>query len=437
MILPAKPTVFSAVAGLLILLSQLPVQSQGLPLRQELPEFQAASADTTPQVPFDCLLPVNEYNQSLTSVTENDVVKKEEVVCQQTIAPLRNNKMTKRLITSFNGKEKRFITIMLQRRHQYFPIYEQYLQQYGLPDELKYLSVIESNLNPRAKSPCRALGLWQFMPATGRQYQLYQDAYIDERLDPYKATEAACRYLKDLHHLFGNWELALAAYNCGPGNVRRAIRRSGNHTDFWQISPYLPRETRTYVPKFAVIHYLMAYAQQGMLTVDSLRRSMPFDTILVSQRVDMSQLAKQLGVSLNDLRTLNPQVKKNVVPAYFKGYTLRIPAEKKDFFVLNRSTILTSIAAARPSRQRGLFIHTSTFSTVHNGRKIIHTVSRGQVLSNIADQYQVSVKDVKRWNHLGGNFIKTGQRLVVWVVEKQAPKVTLAGNKIQTSSKTI
>jgi membrane-bound lytic murein transglycosylase D len=332
--LPANPNVRLMLVSLLLLLIQFPLQSQHLDER--LTSNVQASAYTHPtiQLSADSLTSSVAGLPQPTSVARIEGKITENKRNLAPISPLRNNKITKKMLTAFTGRERRFITAMQQQRHQYFPIFEQLLKQYELPDELKYISVIESGLNYRARSRCKAVGLWQFMSATGKQYQLYQDAYIDERLDPYKATEAACCYLKDLYQRFGNWELALAAYNCGPGNVRKAIRRSGNQTSFWKIAPYLPSEARAYVPKFAVVHHLMTQGLSDTLSEHNWFEPQPFDTILVSQYVDLKQLAGQLDMSLAALVKLNPQVKRNVIPGYLKGYVVKIPSEKKAFFDL-------------------------------------------------------------------------------------------------------
>ncbi len=254
------------------------------------------------------------------------------------------NSRVKPFITYYTAKDREFVEKMLERKGVYFPIYEEALKRYGLPDELKYLSIVESHLNPKALSPVKAAGLWQFMSVTGKYYDLKQDAYVDERMDPYKATDAACRYLRDLHDMFGDWHLALAAYNCGPGNLRRAIRRSGNKKTFWQIYNFLPAETRAYVPKFIAVNYVMKYAQSYNITADPEISFVHADTVLTSQYVDMKQLAAKLSMPLEELQALNPQLKKSIVPAHYKNCYLRIPASRKEYFTLNRHYILASSA---------------------------------------------------------------------------------------------
>lgn len=435
MILHLKRNVFTfAFVFLICFCSQIHTYGQESQTLEE--EQEAALADTTDtigQAPLDSTLLVQDIEEVITELPEDLVL--DQINCLETTIPMTYNKTIKGFISYFTVKKRSFVTTMLQRKHLYFPLYEDNLKKYNLPDELKYLSIVESGLNPRAVSPARAVGLWQFISSTGRQYKLYQDSYIDERMDPYKATDAACRYLRDLHGMFGDWELALAAYNCGPGNVRRAIRRSGNKTGFWEIYNYLPRETRAYVPMFVAVNYIMTHAEDYNLTTDSIARQIAADTIQISQHLNMEALAKHMDVPLEDLRALNPQVKKNIVPGYLKNYSLRIPAEKKEFFAINRTGILDS--AAITNAQILLVDNSDDFSGSPGKRKIIHKVRRGEVIGKIASKYRVRVADIKRWNHLRGNTIRYGQRLAIWTKGKPAPQKFVAANKNKSVKQTV
>lgn len=353
-------------------------------------------------------------------------VIEDRLSCLQTTIPLNFNNTTNGFIHYLTVRKRSYTTTMTRRQHLYFPIFEESLKKHGLPDELKYLSIVESGLNPKAVSVARAVGLWQFMSPTGRQYRLYQDQYIDERMDPYKSTEAACTYLKNLRDMFdGDWELALAAYNCGPGNVRRAIRRAGNKTNFWQIYNHLPRETRSYVPMFVAVNYVMNYLDEHNIVVDSLERYIPSDTILLSsQHVDLELFSKQLEVPLEDLQKLNPQIKRNAIPAHIKSFTFRIPSEKKDIFAANRVSILDSCATTAKN-----FVLVADNDNDSPGRervKIVHKVRRGEVLGRIADRYNVPVAKIKSWNRLRGNSIKVGQHLAIYVNRQTATRVAEA-----------
>jgi membrane-bound lytic murein transglycosylase D len=439
MILLSKRNVFkAAIAILFMLLFQVSAQSQTKypePFEEEEPELELADSDTTGQAPLDATLLVMDIDEVITELPEDLMLDQIQCMDLETTIPMTYNKTIKGFINYFTVRKRSFVTNMLRRQHLYFPMYEEHLKKHGLPDELKYLSIVESALNPRAVSPARAVGLWQFMSATGRDYKLYQDSFIDERMDPYKSTDAACRYLKDLHNMFDDWELALAAYNCGPGNVRRAIRRSGNKTGFWQIYNYLPRETRSYVPMFVAVNYIMRHAEDYYsFKADSLERYIPHDTIWLSpeKHIDMELLAKHMDVSFDDLRSLNPQVKKNIIPSHLKNYALRVPSEKKELFTLNKISILDS---AIYNKSLELLVVNEEDS--HHGpgkRKIIHQVRKGEALSKIAQKYRVTTSDIKKWNHLRGNSLKYGQKLAIWVKGSSAGPVRIASAKATNNS---
>jgi membrane-bound lytic murein transglycosylase D len=349
--------------------------------------------DTTLISSLSSTLLVNNTNGVITSLPEKLV--KDQFTRMATTIAMPYNSRVKTYISHYTVKNRQFISLMLERKHRFFPIYEEALSRHGLPEELKYLSMVESSLNPRAMSPVKAAGLWQFMSVTGRYYDLRQDAYIDERLDPYKSTDAACRYLKELHDMFGDWHLALAAYNCGPGNVRKAMRYSGNKKSFWQIYEFLPAETRAYVPKFIALNYVMKYADTYNITMNLPVSLVAADTIMVNQYLNMSLFAKQLNITLEELTELNPQYKRSFVPAYGGYYSLSIPANKKQIFTYNRYAILSS--------------------SVNNLKKITHETTAGETITKIAQQHNIRVEDLKRWNRLKSNYLPAGQQLTIWV----------------------
>jgi len=223
--------------------------------------------------------------------------------CLETTIPLNYNEKVWAFVDYFVNRDREYTKLVLSRMNLYFPLFEKKLKQYGLPDELKYLAIVESGLNPRAVSRAGAVGLWQFMPATGRMYGLGYDFFVDERMNPEKATDAACKYLKWLYNATGSWELALAAYNAGPGNVRKAVRRSGYKNTFWEVYPYLPRETRSYLPQFVAITYVMNYLDEHNLFLDEEIHPMKPDTIHVNDFVDVEYLAVQLGLCKDDIQT--------------------------------------------------------------------------------------------------------------------------------------
>ena len=350
--------------------------------------------------------------------------------CMDSGLPLSYNKVVKSFIDYFTVRDRKYTKLMMQRVNLYFPIFEYYLEKYGLPDELKYLSIIESGLNPIARSRVGAAGLWQFMPSTGRLFKLYQDYYIDERLDPYKSTEAACIYLKSLHNRFKDWELVLASYNAGPGKVRRAIRRSGNKKKFWEIYDYLPRETRSYLPQFVAMIYVLNHQEEHNLKVDQVFYPIKSDTIEVSHYVDLSTFAEQLDVCVEDLKTLNPALRRGAVPPHAKKYPLRVPIDKMPHLLANRQEILDS-AAVKGKEELAKMASTQPGSTY--GRNVVkHRVRSGEVLGTIADRYRVRVSDLRKWNNIRGNLIRSGQLLKVWV--KPGSQPTVASNRSSTPS---
>lgn len=326
--------------------------------------------------------------------------------------PLVYNDKIQAFINYFTVKDRDYTRLMMKRQNLYFPLFEKYLNKYGLPDELKYLSIIESALNPRAVSRVRAVGLWQFMSATGRYYGLNNNWYIDDRMDPEKATDAACRYLRDLHRMFNDWELALAAYNTGPGNVKRAIRRSGYKKSFWQIYPFLPRETRSYVPQFVAIIYTMNHLAEHNFIDEGEERLVRYDTLQVKTFLNFETLASLTGTCLEDLQKLNPSVQRNALPETGHVYTLRVPRLAKQALEQNRVAILDS-ASKTGRKELELLAKTSEGSTYGRDR-VVYKVRSGDVLGSIALRYNVRVADLKKWNNLRSNTIRTGQRLSIW-----------------------
>lgn len=327
--------------------------------------------------------------------------------------PLSYNKVVKSFIDYFTVRDREYTKLMMQRVNLYFPIFEYYLEKHGLPDELKYLSIIESGLNPTARSRVGAAGLWQFMPSTGRLFKLYQDFYIDERLDPYKSTEAACIYMKSLYNQFKDWELVLASYNAGPGKVRRAIRRSGYKKKFWEIYDYLPRETRSYLPQFVAMIYVLNHQQDHNLRVDHVLYPIKTDTIHVSNYADLKSIAQQLNVCYDDIVSLNPSLKRGAVPPHAKNFPLRIPVDKMPLLAANKKQILDS-AAVNGEEELARIARNEPGST-YGRHKVSHRVRSGEVLGSIAQHYQVRVSDIRQWNNISGNLIRAGQSLDIWI----------------------
>jgi membrane-bound lytic murein transglycosylase D len=302
----------------------------------------------------------------------------------------------------------------------YFPLFEQIFDQYGMPLEFKYLAVIESALNPRAVSRAGATGLWQFMYATGRLYGLNVTSTVDDRRDPIAATHAAARHLRDLYNMFNDWSLAMAAYNCGAGNVRKAIRRSGRN-DFWGIYNYLPRETRGYVPAFIAAAYVMNYAREHNLTPAryDFRRYFSYDTVGVTQWMHFDQIAAMVGVSKETLRDLNPQYRRDIIPGNERMYTLKLPEKYINSYIDNEHKIAQYRAADYNPKTMAAPAAFSAY--VPSGKtRIRHTVRSGDVLGTIAERYGVRVQDLRQWNALRGNMIRVGQRLNVYLSPSRA-----------------
>jgi membrane-bound lytic murein transglycosylase D len=303
---------------------------------------------------------------------------------------------------------------MLGLAQQYFPIFEEALDRYKLPQELKYLAVVESALYPGARSRAAAVGLWQFMIGTGKLYGLRVDSYVDERCDIYKSTDAACRYLRDLHEIFGDWELALAAYNCGPGNVNKAIRRAGGTLDYWKIYDHLPRETRGYVPAFIAVNYIFNQASaHNIYPVIPNYCAYELDTIQVTYPLELDKLASILKADTEELRELNPVYKLGVVPAMDKSATIYLPQTLVASYIQQEDTISRSYVPDR-STPAPATAYASTARTGTPGvRTHTHVVRRGESLGLIAVRNKVSIHDLRKWNHLHGDRIHAGQRLVL------------------------
>lgn len=328
--------------------------------------------------------------------------------------PLHLNERVFSFIDYFTVRNRDYIRSVQQKADFYFPIFEKYLSEHGLPEELKYLSIVESGLRANAMSRVGAGGLWQFMPGTGRMYKLYQDWYIDERMDPFKATEAACKYLKELYNMFGDWELALAAYNSGPGNVRKAIRRSGNKRTFWEIYRYLPRETRSYVPQFVAILYTMKFHDLHNLFPAEREYMMAYDTLMVDQYLHVETFAGLLGLCSDDILKLNPHLVRGAIPESIRNYPLRVPADKMEFIHQNMEFLLDS--AGKVGKEHLAQLAANTPGSTYGRERVRYRVQSGDVLGKIAQRYHVRVSDLREWNNISGNLIRVGQNLDIWVL---------------------
>lgn len=350
--------------------------------------------------------------------SESPELVADRLSCIEQTIPLTYNDRIHAFINYFTVKDRDYSRMVLARKDLYFPIFEKYLAQYGLPDELKYLSIVESGLNPRAVSRARAVGLWQFMSSTGRHFGLYNDWYVDDRMDPEKSTEAACKYLSQLYNMFNDWELALAAYNSGPGNVRKAIRRSGYKKKFWEIYRYLPRETRAYLPQFVAIAYTFNYAPHHNLSATPEEPWVGHDTLNISHFLHLETFANLTGTSTEDLTKLNPSVLRKAIPETGRTYILRVPTSSKEKLMADRKFILDS--ASRVGRKELEALAKNTLGSTYGRELVTYRVKSGDVLGKIAERHRVRVGDIKNWNNLSSNTIRIGQRLNIWVLPSSA-----------------
>lgn len=324
----------------------------------------------------------------------------------------------------YNPYVKSFIDLYtLKRRNQlagfkalgdyYFNLFEEVLDRYDLPIELKYLPVIESALNTTAISRAGAAGLWQFMYGTGKIYGLEMNSLIDERMDPYKSTEAAAKFLRDLYKIYGDWHLVIAAYNCGPGNVNKAIRRSGGKRDYWAIYAYLPRETRGYVPVFIAANYAMHYADTYNICKADINFPNPVDTVVLHQRVHFEQISAVLDIPKEQLKQLNPQYRREIIPGDLKPYALVLPMQFSGMFIDKMDEIVAFKADSLINNRR-TEVNTALAAYPTGGGNVrYHTVQSGQTLSGIAARYGVSVARLKQWNNIKGSLIRPGQKIKI------------------------
>lgn len=318
------------------------------------------------------------------------------------------NDAVKKLIESYTTRLRSKVSYMLAASNLYMPIIEEALDAYELPQELKYLPVIESALNPNALSRRRAAGLWQFILSTGKLYGLENNSLIDERKDPIKSTWAAARYLNELYKIYKDWNLVLAAYNCGPGNVNKAIKRAKGATDYWAIYNFLPRETRGYVPAFIAANYIMNYyCEHGICPMVS-ELPLPTDTILINRDLHMQQIAATCDIEIEQLRSLNPQFKKDIIPGNSKAYTLRLPYNKISLFIEKQDSIYAYKADQYINKRKTVAVEETSSKS---SKATYHRIKKGDTLGGIALKYGVSVKQLRRLNGIKGNNIRAGKSL--------------------------
>lgn len=351
---------------------------------------------------------------------------------------VRLQKIPSLIRLDYNSDVKAFIDLFVYRRREllskmqgasqiYFPLFEEVLDRKKLPDELKYLAIVESALNPKAVSRAGATGLWQLMFSTAKMLGCDANSCIDERRDPIKSTEAATEYLKQLYKMYGDWQLALAAYNSGPGNVNKAIARAGVK-NFWAIRPYLPAETRSYVPTFIAVTYAMKYAKDYKILVTEPKRELyQVDTVLITQKVTLGHIASTLGMPLEELEFLNPAIKSGFFPATNAGYPLNLPINYFVKFESKRDVILNDPTITAQEQVADFYANPEFIKVEKN---IVHKVRSGETISQVANRYGVSVTSIKQWNKLKSTKLQKGQKLSVKTI------TTIRNNKFNPSDST-
>ncbi|MBQ2501275.1 MAG: transglycosylase SLT domain-containing protein [Bacteroidales bacterium] len=357
-------------------------------LKSYLPEEIPDSARFTSNVPDSVLVQRLEKMNSFISLPFNETVKNYMIL--------------------YSEKSREKMEHILGVSNYYMPIFEEILDRYGLPLELKYMAIIESAMNPLARSRAGATGMWQFMYNTAKSYNLKITSYVDERLDIEKAADAAARYLQDAYNTFGDWALAICSYNCGSGNVNKAIQRSGKR-DFWSIYPYLPRETRGYVPAFVGAMYAMTYYKEYGLVPEPVALPHYTDTIMVNKNLHFKQINELTGIPVETLRELNPQYTHDIVPGNEGPYVLKIPYQYTNSFISVEDSVYTHKADSLLSAK----VLTSV-SSGGDGGSIRYLIKNGDTLGSIARRYHVTVSNLKRWNNLKSDSIRAGRYLTIY-----------------------
>ena len=354
---------------------------------------------------------ITEYDMDSVRFESNvpDEVYIERIRQMNSFITLPYNDIVKNYIILYSEKMNTRMSNILGLCKYYMPIFEEILNKYDMPEELKAMAVIESAMNPRAVSRAGAKGMWQFMYATAKMYGLHIDSFVDERLDPVKAAEAAAQYLQDSYEIFGDWNLAIASYNCGAGNLNKAIRRSGGKRAFWDIYPYLPRETRGYVPAFVGALYTMTYYKEHGIKPEAIEMPAHVDTFRITKMLHLRQVSDLTGAPLNELKDLNPQYSHEIIPGNNREYILRLPYNYTNAFIDHEDSLYRHKADE--------YFNPVTLKKIQDGadgERIVYRVKSGDYLGRIASRHRCTVAQIKRWNNLTSNNIRVGQRLVIY-----------------------
>lgn len=338
-----------------------------------------------------------------------DEVYIERIKKMNSFISLPYNEIVKNYIILYSEKMPTKMSHILGLCQYYMPIFEDIFNRYDIPQELKAMAVIESAMNPLAVSRAGAKGMWQFMYSTAKMYGLHIDSFVDERLDPVKSAEAAAQYLQDSYEIFGDWNLAIASYNCGAGNVNKAIKRSGGKRAFWDIWPYLPRETRGYVPAFVGALYTMTYYKEHGIRPEAVEIPAHIDTLKINKQLHLRQVADLTAAPLEELKNLNPQYRHEIIPGESREYILRIPYEYTNAFIEYEDSVYRHKAEE--------YFNPVTIKKIKDGadgERIVYRVKNGDYLGRIASRHRCTVAQIKRWNNLSSNNIRVGQRLVIY-----------------------
>jgi len=359
-----------------------------------------------------------------------DDVYIERIKNMNSFITLPYNDIVRNYIVMYSEKMPERMGQMLGLCRYYMPIFEEIFNRYDMPEELKAMAIIESAMNPVAVSRVGAKGMWQFMYNMAKHYGLHIDSFVDERMDPVKSAEAAAQYLQDSYEIFGDWNLAIASYNCGAGNVNKAIRRSGGKRDFWSIWPYLPRETRGYVPAFVGALYTLRYYKEHGIKPAAVGMPVAVDTFCINRQLHLKQVSELTGAPLDELKNLNPQYRHEIIPGNEREYILRIPYTYTNAFIEHEDSIYRHKA--------DVYFNPVTIKKIKDGgdgERIVYKVKSGDYLGKIAGKYRVSVAQIKRWNNLKSNNIRVGQRLVIYRGGKAPAQTATTSAKTGSSSK--
>ena len=369
-----------------------------------------------------------------------------------TIVKLPYNSIIRNHIHVYTVRQREKFNVVLGLVDYYFPMFEDIFDSYGLPTELKYMAVIESALNPNAVSRVGATGLWQFMYSTGRMYGLTTNSIVDDRRDPIKATDAAARYLRDLYKIYNDWGLVIAAYNCGPGNVNKAIRRSGDKKDYWEIYYRLPRETRGYIPQYIAAVYAVTYHKEHNLYPLPINFPVAVDTIMINNDIHLVQISEVMGIPLGELKALNPQYRTGLIPGSSKPSALTLPMAHLGDFIDLTDTIRSykpDVYISKTTQVTDPTQSSNVPTNIQGKTKLTYTVKEGDNLGYIAGWYRVSLSDLRYWNNVYRNTIRIGQKLAIYVDPQKseyfstinsmtfAEKQSTIGRSVPSNEKTI